>query len=94
MQWMVLMMNSVRHYKRIFPIVCKHCHSYFTSAAAVSRHRKGGLSWFGIPVPEPTVFINEEDDDSDAEIGEKNVDDNVMPVITIGDFLNKPFHRN
>ena len=68
-------MNSVRHYKRIFPIVCKHCHSYFTSAVAVSRHGKGCLFLFGIPVSKPTVFINEEDDDSDAEIGEKDVDD-------------------
>ena len=74
--------------------VCKHCHNYFTSAASVSRHRKGCLSLFGIPVPKPTVFINEEDDDSDAEIGEKDVDDDVMPVITIADFLNKPVHRN
>ena len=70
--------------------VCKHFHSYFTSAASVSRHRKGCLSFFGIPVPKSTVFIDEEDDDSDAEIGEKDEDD-IMPVIIIGDILNSPF---
>ena len=74
--------------------VCKHCHSYFTSAASVSRHRNGCLFLFGIPVSKPTVFINEEDDDSDAEIGKKDVDEDVMPVITITVFLNKPVHRN
>ena len=45
--------------------VCKHCHSYFTSAASVSRHRNGCLFLFGIPVPKPTVFINEEKDVDD-----------------------------
>ena len=61
------------------------------SSASVSRHRKGYLSLFGIQVPKPTVFINEENDDSDAEIGEKDVDDDDMPVITIEDILNSPF---
>ena len=60
-------------------------------AAAVIRHRKGCLSLFWIPVPKSTVFINKEDDVFDAEIGEKDVDDAVMPVITIKDILNSPF---
>ena len=36
------------------------------------------------------VLINEEDDDVDAETGEEDVHDDVMPVITIEDILNSP----
>ena len=46
---------------------------------------------FVIPVPKPLVLINEEDDDVDARTGEKDVDNDVMPVITIEDILNSPF---
>ena len=71
--------------------VCKHCRGYFASPAAVTRHRKGCLPLLGIPVPKPLVLINEEDDDVDARTGEKDVDNDVMPVITIEDILNSPF---
>ena len=71
--------------------VWKHCRGYFASAASVTRHRKGCLPLFGIPVPKPLVLINEEDDDVDAETVEKDVDDDVMPVIIIEDILNSPF---
>ena len=39
------------------------------------------------------VLINDEDDDLDAEIEEKDVDDDIMPVITIEDILNSPFNE-
>ena len=82
--------------KEITNRVCKHCSGYFTSAAAVTRHRKGCPSLFGIPVPKP-MFINEDDDgrlddDADAVTGARNdTNDDVMPVITIEDILNSPF---
>ena len=82
------MMNSVRQCKRLLRIV------YANTAvvtAAVTRHRKGCLPLLGIPVPKPLVLINEEDDDVDARTGEKDVDNDVMPVITIEDILNSPF---
>ena len=71
--------------------VCKHCHSYFTSAASVSRHRKGCLSLFGIPVPKSTVLSTRRTMIPILKLGKRM---STMPVITIADFLNKPVHRN
>ena len=72
--------------------VCQHCQVYFTSAAAVGRHRKGCPSLCGIPIPKPTVLLDEEEEEDEvAQEGERDVDDDMMPVISIEDILNRPF---
>ena len=55
--------------------ICKHCHTYFTSAAAVTRHRRGCTSLVGLPIPKPMAMIVEDDKEIGEEIGEKDVDD-------------------
>ena len=53
--------------------VCKHCHSCFTSRRESPSKRLSVLVWD--TSPQTYGVINEEDDDSDSEIGEKDVDD-------------------
>ena len=66
-----------------------YCKVYFTSAAAVSRHRKGCPSLHGILITRPEVVDLVEEDMAMA--ADAVVDDEAMPIISIEDILNSPF---
>ena len=73
---------------------CRFCTGYFTSMAAVQRHRRGNgcPSLNGVPVAMPNVVIDVDDDEEIPEIHDIDPWDEITPVIGILQMLaGNPF---